>query len=125
MGLGEAIDVCDGGPRPRARMTIHRGGGIRQRLLLGVSMWHLLADYVGIQGRSGVWVVRGILGSQRAWVARMRGSRVRIGRRPLRRWRSMDHRAIHEPSCCEDGNALEEKSALVGFIQAMVDGTAP
>ena len=31
----------------------------------------------------------------------------------------MNHRAIHESSCCEDGSAPEEKPTLAGFIQGM------
>lgn len=76
-------------------------------------MWHLLADCSGIQRRSGVsavWIVRGVLVSQRAWMTGVRGSSLSVGMRPRLRHRgSMDHRTIHESDSCEDGNALEEK----------------
>ena len=85
-------------------------------------MRHLLADYGGIQGGSVleiVGVVRRIGCSQRTWKIRMWGSRT-IGLRPWRgHRRSMNHRAIHESSCCEDGSAPEEKQTLAGFIQEM------
>jgi len=86
-------------------------------------MWHLLADYIGIQSRSVVeivGVVRGIRRGQRTWMNRMGRCTMRIGLRPLLgHRRSMNHRAIHESSCCEDGSAPEEKQTLAGFIQEM------
>ena len=91
------LKVADSGPSPRPRHP--RDESIRQRGWVRVSMRHLLADYIGIQGRSVVHVVgvvRGILCSQRPWMVRVRGRGTGVGLRPgLGNRRSMNHRAIH------------------------------
>ena len=110
-GLEEgAAVVTYAGPRPRPREA--RGEGVGQRGRLGVPMRHLLADCSGIQRRSSVravGIVRGVLGSQRAWMGGVGRGRVGIGLGPrLGHGGSIDHRAIHESGCCEGGSALEE-----------------
>ena len=79
-----------------------------------------MADYIRVERRSGIgilWIVR-IRHSQRVRVARVLGSRMRVRLGPrLGHRRPMDHRAIHESNCSEDGYALEEKTTLVGFIR--------
>jgi len=81
-------------------------------------MWQLLVDYMGIQRRSVIGIVRivRILCSQRARVTLVWGSRMRIGLRPrLGHRRSMDHRTIHGPNCCEDECVLEERNSPSWF----------
>ena len=89
-------------------------------------MWHLLADCSGIQRRSGVsavWIVRGVLVSQRAWMTGVRGSSLSVGMRPRLRHRgSMDHRTIHESDSCRTGMRWRKNSPSWFYSS---DGTAP
>lgn len=116
--LEEEIVFTDAGPRPRSSTS--RREHIRYRQWLGVPMGQLLADCIWIEGRNGIgvmWIVRRVQRSRRARENLVRRSRMRIGRRPggPGHRRAMDHRAIHESSCCEGGRAVEEKDRASWF----------
>ena len=108
--LEEDIVVANGGLCPRTSTYQDRRTG---KMGLGKPARQLLADCIGIERRSGIgvlWIVRRIRGcSQRARVTRVWRGRMWAGLRPLLgERRPMDHRAIHEPNCSEDGRGRME-----------------